>query len=226
MTGPGPGRALGRRGALIRLGALALGVGCAFAVVLSGGKPSAEGVRDWVDGAGAWAPLVFVLVSASLTCALFPGPLLAGASGLLFGTALGFPLSLTAATLGAAAAFSISRHVGGDAVEHVAGRRVLALRDLVSRRGFVSVLYARIAPGMPYTLVNYAAGLTRIPLLAFACATALGAAPRAFAYTALGGSLDNLRSPEAIVAVCVLVAMALGGLLVVGRDFRTRRALT
>ena len=230
MTGRRPGDVLGRRGALIRLGALALGVGCAFAVVLSAGRPSAEGVRDWVDGAGAWAPLVFVLVSASLTCALFPGPLLAGASGLLFGTALGFPLSLTAATLGACAAFTISRHAGGDAVEHIAGRRVLAFRDLVSRRGFISVLYARIAPGMPYTLVNYAAGLTRIPLLVFAGATALGAAPRAFAYTALGGSLDNLRSPEAIVAVCVLVVMALGGLLAVGRDYRasaaSRRALT
>jgi uncharacterized membrane protein YdjX (TVP38/TMEM64 family) len=163
-----------------------------------------------------------VLLSASLTCALFPGPLLAGASGLLFGTALGFPLSLTAAVLGACVAFTISRHVGGDAVEHVAGRRLLALRDLVSRRGFVSVLYARIVPGAPYTLVNYAAGLTRIRLPVFAAATALGAAPRAFAYTALGGSLDNLRSPEAIVAVAVLVLMALAGLVLLRRDLRLR----
>ena len=61
----------------------------------------------------------------------------------------------------------------------------------MSRRGFVSVLYARIVPGVPYTLVNYAAGLTRIPLAVFAAATALGAAPRAFAYTALGGSLGE-----------------------------------
>ena len=35
----------------------------------------------------------------------------------------------------------------------------------------------------------------------FAGATALGAAPRAFAYTALGGSLDDLGSPEAIAAI-------------------------
>jgi uncharacterized membrane protein YdjX (TVP38/TMEM64 family) len=190
--------------------------------VLAAGKPSAQGVRDWVDGAGVAAPLVFVLLSASLTCALFPGPLLAGASGLLFGTALGFPLSLTAAVLGACVAFMISRHVGGDAVEHVAGRRLLALRDLVSRRGFVSVLYARIVPGAPYSLVNYAAGLTRIRLPVFAAATALGAAPRAFAYTALGGSLDNLRSPEAIVAVAVLALMALAGLVLLRRDLRLR----
>jgi len=196
----------------VRLAALAVGVGAAFALVLAAGRPSAEGVRDWVDGAGAAAPLVFVLTSTALTCALFPGPLLAGASGLLFGTALGFPLSLTAATLGAAAAFSISRWLAGDAVVSVLGPRLLSLRELVSRRGFVSVLYARIAPGVPYTVVNYAAGLTRIPLLVFTAATVLGAAPRAFAYTALGGSLGNLRSPEAIAAVAVLVAMGVAGL--------------
>ena len=220
------GPASAERQGVLRLGALAVGVGAALAVVLVAGTPSAEGVRDWVDGAGAAAPLAFVLLSAALTCALFPGPLLAGASGLLFGTAIGFPLSLCAATLGACAAFSISRHVGGAAVEHVAGRRLLALRDLVSRRGFVSVLYARIAPGIPYTLVNYAAGLTRIGLGTFAAATALGAAPRAFAYTALGGSLGNLRSPEAIAAAAVLAAMALIGLLLVRRDLHRSRAAT
>jgi uncharacterized membrane protein YdjX (TVP38/TMEM64 family) len=195
------------------LAALAAGVAAAFALVLAAGTPSARGVRDWVDGAGAAAPLVFVLVSAALTPALFPGPLLAGASGLLFGTALGFPLSLTAAVLGACLAFLIARHAGGDAVARLAGPRLLRAHALVSRRGFVSVLYARILPGLPYTVVNYAAGLTAIPLGTFAAATALGAAPRAFAYTALGGSLGNLRSPEAIAALIVLVVMAAGGLV-------------
>ena len=201
----------------MRLAGLAAGVAAAFALLLAAGTPSARGLRDWVDGAGAAAPLVFVLVSAALTPALFPGPLLAGASGLLFGTALGFPLSLTAAVLGACLAFAISRRVGGDSVERLAGPRVRSAHELVSRRGFVSVLYARIAPGVPYSLVNYAAGLTAIPLATFAAATALGAAPRAFAYTALGGSLGNLRSPEAIAALVVLAVMAIGGLVALRR---------
>jgi uncharacterized membrane protein YdjX (TVP38/TMEM64 family) len=47
----------------------------------------------------------------------------------------------------------------------------------------------------------------------FAGATAIGCAPRAFAYAALGGSLDDLGSPEAIVALCVLVGMAVAGLV-------------
>jgi len=116
-------------------------------------------------------------------------------------------------SLSAERAFSLSRWWAHDAVLALAGPRLLALRDVLARRGFLSVLYARIAPGVPYNLVNYAAGLTAIPLRTFAAATALGASPRAFAYTALGGSLDDLGSPEAIVAICLLVAMAIGGLV-------------
>ena len=75
-----------------------------------------------------------------------------------------------------------------------------ALRAWVGARGFESVLLARVAPGMPYNLVNYAAGLTPVALATFVLATAIGVAPRAFAYTALGGSIGNLGSPAAIVA--------------------------
>ena len=201
-----------RRIAVLRLGGLAAGVAALFAIVVVSSELSADAVRDRVDGFGAAAPLVFVAVSALLGACLFPGPLLAGASGLLFGTALGFPVTLAATLSSGALAFTISRRVAGDAVEHLGGPRVLALRDWVGRRGFLSVLYARIAPGVPYTLVNYAAGLTTIPLLTFLAATALGTAPRAFAYTALGGSFGDWTSPEAIAAAAVLVAMAVAGL--------------
>jgi uncharacterized membrane protein YdjX (TVP38/TMEM64 family) len=187
-------------------------------LVATSGDLSADRVRDRVADAGVWAPVTFVALSAALTVVLFPGPLLAGASGLLFGTALGSPLALTAAVLGASAAFLLARTVGHDAVERRAGPRVRALRDVIARRGFLAVLYARIVPGMPYNLVNYGAGLTAIPLPVFAGATALGAAPRAFAYTALGGSLDDLGSPEAIVAIAVLVVMAVGGLVLLRRS--------
>ena len=57
----------------------------------------------------------------------------------------------------------------------------------------------------------------------FAGATALGAAPRAFAYMALGGSLDDLGSPEAIAAIVVLVVMAVGGVVALRRDQRASR---
>ncbi len=186
-------------------------MGALLAAVAFSGGLSSDRVRDWIEPLGAAAPFVFIPVSALLTVALFPAPLLAGASGLLFGPVLGFPISLTAAVLGAGAAFTISRRFGAEPVELLAGPRLRRLQDRIERRGFMAVLYARIAPGVPYNLVNYVAGMTRIRLGTFLAATALGAAPRAFAYTALGGSLSDLTSPYAIVAGGVLVLMAVGG---------------
>jgi len=220
-AGQGRGRVL-RRAGLIRLFALPLLVGGAFVLVASSGELSSERLRDEVEDFGVVAPLVFIVVSASLTCALFPGPLLAGASGLLFGTALGTPISIVSATLGATLAFSISRWIAHDEVERRAGPRLARLRAWVGRRGFLSVLYARITPGVPYSLVNYAAGLAPIRLRSFVAATMVGSSPRAFAYTALGGSLDDLGRPEAVVAFVLLGVMAIAGLLLARREARQR----
>jgi uncharacterized membrane protein YdjX (TVP38/TMEM64 family) len=207
------------------LAALAALVGALFAAVALTGDLSAERVRDTVDDAGIAAPLVFIALSSLLTVAMFPGPLLAGASGLLFGTALGTPVSIIAATLGASLAFSLSRRYGARSVDALSGRRVRVVQDFIAQRGFLSVLYARILPAMPYNIVNYAAGLTAVPLLTFAAATAIGCAPRAFAYTALGGSLSNLNSPAAIAAFAVLLLMGIGGTIVAARDVNVRRRL-
>ncbi len=215
-----PAPAADARLAWLRLAALACGILAALLIVATATGFSARGVRAWVDDFGPAAPLVFIVVSASLTCALFPGPILAASSGLLFGTALGFPVSVAAATLGASCAFLIARRVGLGAVEQLAGPRVQRVRGWIGRRGFVAVLYARIIPGMPFAVVNYAAGLTPLRLPVFAAATALGAAPRAFAYTALGGSFGNWRSPETLVAVIVLVVMAVAGLVLLRREVR------
>ena len=205
-------------GPRLRLALLAAVVGGLFAAVALSGSFSSARVRDWVDGYGAAGPLVFVALSACLTVALFPGPLLAGASGLLFGTALGTPVSIVAATAGALAAFAIARGFGHRAVEELAGRRLRGWQAWIERRGFLAVLYLRIAPGVPYNLVNYGAGLSRVRVRDFAGGTATGVTPRAFAYTALGGNLDDLGSPEALIAIALLVLMALAGVVLWRRE--------
>jgi uncharacterized membrane protein YdjX (TVP38/TMEM64 family) len=198
----------------LRLGGLAVAVAGAFVVVAVSGSLSADRVRDWIDGFGVAGPIVFVLVAGLLNCTFFPGPLLAGAAGLLFGTALGTPLAICSATLSAVLACVVARWIAGDAIEELAGERVHRLAGLVQRRPFLSVLYVRLLPGVPYSLFNYAVGLTRIPLGVFALATALGTAPRTFAYVALGGSFGDFGSPETIVAIAIIVLMAIGGAVV------------
>jgi uncharacterized membrane protein YdjX (TVP38/TMEM64 family) len=208
----------------LRLLVLAGGVLVLLVLMATSGSLSSAKIQERVDDLGWIGPVIFIPLSALLTVACFPGPLLAGAAGLIFGTAVGTPVAICSATLGASLAFLVSRRVGADALDELTHHRISKLKAIVERRGFMSVLYARIAPGMPYNLVNYAAGLTRIPLRTFAGATAIGCAPRAFAYAALGGSLDDLGSPEAIVAFCVLVGMALLGGVLLGRDVLRGRA--
>lgn len=217
---------LSRSAARRRVAALAFAVAAVFVFVASSGSLSSDRVRDFIDPLGAAAVPAFIVCSALLTCALFPGPLLAGASGLLFGTALGTPVAIASATLGAVLAFSIARFAAHDAVQALAGTRLAPLQEWIGRRGFWAVLYARITPGVPYSLLNYAAGLTRIGLPAFTAATAIGVAPRAFAYTALGGSLDDLASPEAIIAIVALVVMALTGFVLLRGERRRNRPAT
>jgi uncharacterized membrane protein YdjX (TVP38/TMEM64 family) len=195
----------------LRLGGLAVAIVSAFVIIAVSGSLSADKVRDWMAGYGAAGPLIFVFVAAALNCAGFPGPLLAGAAGLLFGTAVGTPTAIISATLSAVAACLIARFVAGDVIERIAARRLKQLAALVERHSFLSTFYVRLLPGIPFTIFNYTVGLTRINVALFGLATLIGCAPRTFAYVALGGSFGNFGDPSTIIAIAILVVMAIGG---------------
>jgi len=211
--------------ALLRVGLLAAVLGGVALIALATGfRPSADELRDWGESLGAAGPVLFIPLSVTLGCLLFPGPLLAGAAGLLFGTAIGTPIALAAATLTAVCEMLITRYVAGARVGALIPERARRVDDFLDRRGFWAVLYMRLAPGIPYHLVNYGAGLTRLRVRDMAAATPIGALPRTFAYVALGGSLDDLGSPEAIVAVVLLVVTAVVGAVVARRQIARERS--
>lgn len=194
-----------------------------LAAVLSGSVPNAGDIRDAGDGLGDAGPFLFVPAAAALVCLFVPGPALAGAAGLLFGTAEGTPVALASIVLGAVLQMSISRYLAGDAAEQLLPERVKRFDRFIEERGFWAVFYMRLAPAIPYNLVNYGAGLTSLRLRAMAAGTAVGAAPRSFAWVALGGNLDDLSSTEAKVAVAMLVVMAVVGALLARRGLAAER---
>ena len=193
-------------------------------VTLSGWLPNADEVRDWGDGLGWAGPIVYIPAAAVGLCLFIPGPVLAGAAGLLFGTAGGTAVALAFIVLGAVMQMSISRYLAGDAAEQLLPERIKRFDRFIAERGFWAVFYMRIAPAIPYNLVNYGAGLTRLKVGAMAAGTALGAAPRSFAWVALGGNLDDLGSTEAKVAIAVLVVMAVTGAVVARHQLATERS--
>jgi uncharacterized membrane protein YdjX (TVP38/TMEM64 family) len=201
-----------RRVARLRLIVFVAALAAVFgSIAATGSLPSAERIRDAGDDVGAIGPIAFVPASIALSCMFVPGPVLAGGAGLLFGTALGTPVALTAAVLGACTQCLIARYAAGRQIQAILPDRVRRIDEFLERRGFLAVLYVRLAPGIPYTLANYGAGLTRLKLRDLAAGTAVGAAPRTFAYVALGGNLTDLGRPEAVIAIVLLVVLAIGG---------------
>ena len=196
-------------------------VGAVFLVaLLTGNIPSSEEARDFADGLGAWAPFLFVplfiLVNFVVTW-----PILAGAGGLLFGTWAGTPLVLTAVVLASLTQMAVARRLAGEHRGNLLPKRTKRVERFLTENGAVAVMETRIVPMLPYGLVNYSAGVTHLSFRDMALGTAVGAAPKVFAYTALGGSLGDLTSPEAIVAIALLTILGLTGLLFVRKQLRT-----
>jgi uncharacterized membrane protein YdjX (TVP38/TMEM64 family) len=139
-------------------------------------------VRD----AGAWGPAFFTGAYAVATVLSLPGAFLTLAGGALFGPVWGTFYSLTGATIGATAAFAITRYAASDWVKRRAGGWVLRLIDGVEQEGWRFVAFVRLVPLLPFNLLNYALGLTRIRLVHYMLASYVFMLPGALAYTYLG----------------------------------------
>jgi uncharacterized membrane protein YdjX (TVP38/TMEM64 family) len=190
--------------ALVTLLATALIVGLAL---------DAHQVADTVEEEGmAQAPLLLLAI-ALLTPALVSAGLLAAAAGYALGIAVGFPFALLGLTLGGLLAVVLVRVAAVPGAARVLGPRMTAFAAWVEARPLRSVIFSRLVPGLPFGVTSYACGLTRISLPLFAAGTAVGFAPRCFVYTALGGSLRDLGSPEAVAALVATGAIALASLL-------------
>ena len=215
---------LDRRRALRRLFISAGVLGCVLiAFALSGSIPNADEIRDWGDDLGVAALIAFVplFVALSFVVAL---PVIAGATGLLFGTALGTPLAIVGITAAAVAQMACTRYLAGDHAGTLLPKRIRGLETFLERNGTVAVMEARIVPLLSYALVNYTAGVTRLRFSQMALGTVVGAAPKMFGYVALGGNLDDLGQPEAVIAIVLLVVLSLIGALVVRSQITAARA--
>ena len=216
--------AAGRRAALLRLGLYGLALGTIFTLaLLSGTIPSAEEARNFGDGLGPFAAVAYVPLFALANFVVAWG-ILAGAGGLLFGTAVAWPLALAGVTLAALAQMAVARRLAKDHAGRLLPRRVRGLEDFLQGNGTVAVMESRIVPFLPYGVVNYAVGLTRLGYREMAVGTVIGAAPKVFAYVALGGSINNLSAIEVKIAVAVLVVLGIFGLVVVRRRMTAEAA--
>ncbi|WP_053717729.1 TVP38/TMEM64 family protein [Saccharothrix sp. NRRL B-16348] len=176
--------------------------------------PDPDQLRNWIDGNGAWAPLVFFLVCAVGTAAFFPKPVLATASGLLFGVLPGLVVAVAGFTVGALIAFVVARLLGRRSVARWLGSGRLKVLDTVfARNGLAATVVLRLLPVVPFAVSNYGAGVTAVTPKSFAAGTALGLLPTTALAATLGDAALDLGSPRAIAAGAAWLVLAVVGVV-------------
>ncbi len=210
---------------VVRAIAFVVFVALAVAVGLIVGVPSLDEVQRAVESWGWAGGAVFVALYAAITLTPAPKNVLSIAAGLVFGFGGALVLVYAGALLGAAAAFGLGRWLGRDAVERYTGTRVARFDELVRRRGLAAVIGVRLIPIIPFTAINYGAGLTAVRRRDYAIGTAVGIIPGTVAYVALGAFGLEFGWP-AWVAIGVLGALTLAGAIWAERGRRIRRGST
>lgn len=137
--------------------------------------------------------LAFGVLYAVAVALSFPAAsLLTVAGGFLFGWLVGGATVVVAATIGATALFLAARTAFGQAITDRAGPTLKKLLDGFKNDAFSYLLFLRLTPLFPFTLVNVAPALANVPLRTYVLATGLGIGPGTFAYAFVGSGLDSV----------------------------------
>jgi uncharacterized membrane protein YdjX (TVP38/TMEM64 family) len=136
---------------------------------------------------GPAGPIAFIVAYAAAIVALVPGSILTLAAGAIFGIVKGTIYVFVAATLGACLAFLVARYLARTHVERrlANDRRFEAIDAAVAEEGRKIVFLLRLSPLFPFSLLNYALGLTRVGFVDYALAS-VGMLPGTVLYVYYG----------------------------------------
>lgn len=196
----------------VRLVLLAVILLVLFVVERQRGWDDTALLRSRVEAAGAFGGLVFMVGYAVLCLLPAPKAVLTVLGGVLYGWWLGALLSWSAALLGACIAFAVGRLAGRDVVDRKTGGRVERVDRSLAEHGFAAVLAARLVPVLPFTVLNYIAGVTAVTWRPYLAGSALGMVPGSLAYAALGAWGTDPWGLFAGAAALLLLVVA-GGLV-------------
>jgi len=148
-------------------------------------------LSNFLESAGMWAPVLFILVYAVGVCLFVPGTLLTVLGAAIFGAYFGFLYVWIGAMIGASVAFWIGRTLGREFAASMVGDRLKKYDDAVARNGLATVLYLRLVY-FPFTPMNFGMGLTKVRFRDYLAGTGLGILVGTFIFTFFIGTLKEV----------------------------------
>jgi uncharacterized membrane protein YdjX (TVP38/TMEM64 family) len=148
-----------------------------------------------VDSLGAVGAIAFIIIYILATVAFFPGSILTLGAGVVFGVVLGSFYVFIGATIGATVAFLVGRYLArGWVAEKIQGNnKFQAIDEAVGKEGLKIVLLTRLSPIFPFTLLNYAYGVTGVSLKDYLIGCA-GMIPGTIMYVYIGSLAGSLAT--------------------------------
>jgi uncharacterized membrane protein YdjX (TVP38/TMEM64 family) len=174
-------------------------------------KRNREVLQEFVKNYYFLSVLSFIVIYIS-TAFFMPGAIpLTIAGGLLFGVYFGTLYVLIGATAGATLAFFSARHLLGNFIQNRYQKQLKKFNEEIAKNGYYYLLTLRIIPIFPFFLVNFFAGLTRIPFRIFLWTFLIPAIPGTVVYTFAGQqigiieSIKDLHSPQMLIVYLLLI---------------------
>ena len=152
---------------------------------------TAQALGHFLETAGYWAPVLFMLIYTVGVCVFLPGTLLTGLGAAIFGAYWGFLYVWIGAMFVASAAFFIGRTLGREFAASLIGDRLKKYDDAIERNGFATVLYLRLVY-FPFTPMNFGMGLTKVHFRDYFFGTGLGIIVGTFIFTFFIGTLKDV----------------------------------
>ena len=176
-------------------------------------------IEAWLEQAGIWAPVIYIVLYTIGTILILPSTPLNLSGGVIFGAWWGTVWTSVAAVIAAVVAFAFTRTIGREVIaQKLAGR--WEVMDAEIRQGGLFYMFAiRLLPIIPYGLVNFAAGLTSIRFRDYFVGTLLGTVPGILPFVMMGSGLLALKGGNILP---FMFALALTGMLVGGATWYRR----
>lgn len=150
---------------------------------------------EWVRSLGTLGALIYGLAYVVGTVLLAPVTFLTASSGFLYGPLLGTLIVSPASVLGATISFLLARSFARERVAKYIGQhpRFVAIDHAVESNGFKVVFLLRLTPiFFPFSVLNYALGLTRVRVRDYVLASWLGMLPATMRNVYLGSLVRDL----------------------------------
>ena len=171
----------------------------------------------WVQSAGAAGMVVFAGVYIAAAVFMIPASLMTMGAGFAWGPLVGTLLISPVSVIAATCAFVVGRFLARDFIaRRLAGdARFAAIDAAVGQQGLKIVILLRLSPVLPFGLLNYGLGLTRVRHRDFVLGSWLGMLPGTVLYVYLGSLITSVTSllsgerPEAGPAGLALLVVGL-----------------